>query len=288
VNLTLVSYRLAAVALPYFPRVVVDGVAEVVGWLGWAAAAKARRAVRANLQVALAAEPSDAQVRAVFRIAAQNYCDLFSLPRLAACDVLRCVDVAGWEHLEAALAGGRGAILASLHLGNLEIVGYAAHCRGLALLLPVERVEPPELLQLMLRLRRRAWLKCEPVGRDAFERIRVALKQNAVVGIGADRVTLGDGELVDFCGQPARMPIAAALLGLRTGAPVLAIGSERLPGRRYRLRISPPIPLVRRGSARESIRCSTERILRELEVYLRANPTQWVVFRPIWGAPIGD
>ena len=286
-NLTLDGYRLAAALLPRLPSVVVDGVAETAGWLGWAVGPDARGAVRANLRVVLGAEPASAQVRAVFRTAAHNYCDLFSLPRVTTADLLARVEVDGWDHLAAALAGGRGAVLASLHLGNLEVVGYAAHGRGVTVMLPVERVEPPELLHLMIHLRRRARLICEPVGREAFEGIRVALRQNAAVGIGADRITLGEGDLVEFCGRTARMPIAAGLVGLRTGVPVLAVGSERLPGHRYRVRFSPPIPLVRGASMRETVRFTTERILRELEVFLRANPTQWVVFRPIWDAPAG-
>jgi lauroyl/myristoyl acyltransferase len=287
VNLNLVVLRLAAAVLPRLPIAVVERLADVAGWLAWLGATRARRAVCSNLRVVLGVAPSGAQVRAVFRTAAHNYCDLFALPRLATADVRSRVVVDGWDHLASALGGGRGVILASMHLGNLEIVGYAAHCHGLTVMLPVERLEPPELLDLMLGLRRRAGFMCEPVGRDAFARIRAALGQNAAVGIGADRITLGAGEVVVFCGRPARMPVAAGLVALRTGAPVLAIGSERLPGGRYRLRISAPIPLVRGATARETLRTATERILRELEVFLRANPTQWVVFRPIWETPDG-
>jgi len=147
---------------------------------------------------------------------------------------------------------------------------------------PVERVEPPALLELMLTLRRRAGLVCEPVGVNALATVRDALHRKAVVGLGADRVTLGAGELVTFCGRPARMPIAAALLALRTGAPLIPYGCQRLPGHRFRVQIGPPIPVARTGNLREDVRSVTERLLDALAIYLRANPTQWVVFRKVW------
>ena len=152
-------------------------------------------------------------------------------------------------------------------------------------MIPVERVEPPELLALMIRLRERAGLVCEPVGRDAFARIRAALRANAVVGIGVDRLTLGDGDVVDFCDRPARLPTAAALLALRTGAPLLPVGSCRLPGDRHRVRIGPAISVGRTRAARADVRRLTERLLAELQRFLEENPTQWVMFRPVWESP---
>ncbi len=274
--------QVAAWLLPRLPEAVVLVGAEAAAWLAWLANRSGRRAVRANLRVVLGRLPTGAEVRAVFRTAAQNYGDLFRLPALSRAELLARVEVEGWEHLQGVLDQGRGALVASLHLGNIEVVGYAATCRGIRVMLPVEHLEPPEFLDFMVRLRARAGLVCEPVGQDAFDRVRAALAAGAVVGIGADRITLGAGEVVPFCGRPARMPIAAALLALRTGAPLLAVGIERRPGQRFHLRVSPPLDVAGEGRHRERVRRLTEQLLAQLEVYLRANPTQWVVFRPIW------
>lgn len=288
VSPTLTVFRCAATVLPRLPRPVVVAVATVAGWVAWLWHREGRRAVRANLRVVLGAEPSRQQVRAVFVTAARNYADLLALPGLSDGELERCIDVVGWEHLDAALAAGRGALLASLHLGNIEVVGRAATLKGYAVLLPVERIEPPELLELMLRLRRRAGLRCEPVGERAFAAVREALQRKAIVGIGADRLTLGRGEVVRFCGRPARLPIAAALLALRTGAPLLPVASQRLPGQRFRVRLGAPLPVVRTGRLRADAVALTERLFAELAVFLRDNPTQWVVFRSVWTAECPD
>ncbi len=134
----------------------------------------------------------------------------------------------------------------------------------------------------MIGLRERVGFRCEPVGETAFDRIRDALRRNCIVGIGADRITLGEGELVTFEEYSARMPVAAAVLALRTGAPLLPYASQRLAGHRFRLRIGEPIPVSRSGRLSADARSITESLLRALGVYLRDNPTQWVVFRRVW------
>jgi lauroyl/myristoyl acyltransferase len=279
---TYVGFLLAAVVVPLLPRRIVRTGATLAGLIGWAASRGARRAVRENLRVVLGREPLGREIRSVFVTQASNYGDLVWLPRLKPGDVQDRVQVEGLEHLTSVLANGRGAIVASLHLGNIEVIGYAARNAGFSVMLPVERVDPPELLDLMIRLRRRAGLVCEPVGHDAFDRIRVALRENSIVGIGVDRITLGDGDVVNFCGRPTRVPIAAALLSLRTGAPLVPVGCTRLPGDQYRVRIGPPLTVDRTGSLRGDVRRLTERLLSELQRFLEENPTQWVIFRPMW------
>lgn len=284
INLTLVAFRIAAWLVPKLPDVVVGRAAVVAGWTAWAFGRAARGAVRANLRVVMERDPTQSELRAVFVTAAQNYADLFYLPRRFDDDLLGRVDVEGLENLATALAGGRGALVASLHLGNIEVVGRAASLHGHEITLPVERLDPPELLDLMLRLRRQAGFRCAPVGESAFGAIRDALRRNEVVGIGVDRITLGEGELVEFCGRTTRMPIAAALLALRTGAPLLPYATRRLPGQRFRLQIGAPIAVTRTINPRSDARDVTERLLAALEVYLRGYPTQWVVFRSVWNA----
>ncbi|MGH2461399.1 MAG: lysophospholipid acyltransferase family protein [Chloroflexota bacterium] len=281
-SIALVGFRIAARALPAWPAPFVAAFAYLIGWGSWIANASGRRAVRANLRVVLRRPPTAAEVRAVFVTAAQNYADLFALPGLPTGDLLERVEVEGWENLAEALARERGALLAALHLGNLEVVGRVASRRGVEVVLPVERLEPPELLDLMIRLRERAGFRCEPVGTTAIDRVREALRRNQVVGIGVDRMTLGEGDLVTFEGRPARMPVAAALLARRTGAPLLPYASRRLPGRRLRVRIGAPIPVARTGHLRADLRTTTEHLLDALGADLRDAPTQWVIFHRIW------
>ncbi len=281
-NCTLIAYRVAAEVIPRLPYRAVEWVAEAVGLGSWLANGRGRRAVRANLRTVLNREPTATEVRKVFATAASNYCDLFFMPRLDPGKLVERVAIEGWENLRDALSLERGAIVASLHLGNLEVVGYAATLHGMKVMLPVERIEPPELLTLMQDARRKAGFVLEPVGSAAFDRIREALKVNSIVGIGADRIALGNGELVSFCGRPAQMPTAAALLALRTGAPLLPIAVTRLPRQHFRLRIGHPIAVARASTVRNDARRITESLLAELAVDLRANPSQWVVFRPIW------
>jgi len=283
-RLALVILRAAVMLLPKLPGATVDPLVQFSGRFAWLLNREGRRAVQGNLRVVLAREPSMQEIQSVFVTAVANYVDLLRLPRLAQAGLATRVDVEGWENLSNGLAAGKGVLVASLHLGNIEAVGYAARARDLSMVIPVERIEPPEFLREMIALRERAGFRCVPVGQAAFRDIRAALSQNGVVGIGADRVTVGSGERVSFCGRPACMPVAAAALALRTGAPLLPLASRRLPHGRFHCRIGPPIPTNSAAPGRAGLIEITERLLAALEVFLRENPTQWVVFRPVWDA----
>lgn len=278
----LAAMRSAEWALPRVPDAAVEPLENLVGRLAWLVNRAGRGAVEANLSVLFGRQPTLAEVQAVFCTAVANYVDLIRLPSLTRENIADRVEVEGWEHLTAALAAGRGALIASLHLGNIEAISYAARERGVAMMIPVERLEPPAFLTRMIALRERAGLRCVPVGRDALANVRASLASNLVVGVGADRVTLGEGEVVQFCGRQARMPIAAAALARRTGAPLLPIGNARLPNGRFRCRIGPPVATTGPDGRRLSLVELTERLLAAIEPFLRENPTQWVVFRRVW------
>jgi lauroyl/myristoyl acyltransferase len=287
-SIALWGFRAGAAVVPLLPARVLEPLTAALAEVAYRANRPGRAAVRANLRIVLGVEPAPSQVRAVFRTAVENYADLFRLPRYAPADLTASIELVGLEHLAAALGAGRGALLASLHLGNIEVVGYAAAAQGYRLVLPVERLEPPELLDLMVRLRERAGFSCVPVGKHAFGQVRAALATNAIVGLGVDRLTTGGGEWVTFCGRLARLPVAAAILALRTGAPLLPIGTTRLPDHRFRVRIGSPVAVPRSGRLREDARRLTEQLLDQLGGYLRENPTQWAVFRDIWDTSAAD
>ena len=59
------------------------------------------------------------RIRLTFNHILYNYFDLFRLPGLDNKVVNKLVTVEGWENIEAALAKGKGIVMASAHLGNI-------------------------------------------------------------------------------------------------------------------------------------------------------------------------
>ena len=250
-----------------------------------------RRMVARHLQRAcgrrLAAADIGREVRRAFDSYVRYWIESFRLPALTGQEIDSAFTAGGMEHLEGALADGRGAILALPHLGGWDFAGAWLVRRGYRLTVVVETVEPPELLAWFTALRSRMGLTVVPLGPGAGQAVMRALRANEVVALLCDRDIGGGGVEVDFFGERTRLPGGPATLSLRTGAAVLptAVYFDGRCG--HRAEIHPALPLERTGTFRADVARRSQALAAELESLIRAAPTQWHLFQPNWPSDPG-
>jgi KDO2-lipid IV(A) lauroyltransferase len=85
---------------------------------------------------------------------------------------------------------------------------------------------------------------------------------------------------VPFFGRPARTPPGAALLALRTGAPVVTAFIERRPEGGHRVRFAAVPPVEGRGHG--AVVALTARFTAAIEAQLRRAPAEWVWWHERW------
>jgi phosphatidylinositol dimannoside acyltransferase len=285
---TYFAYRLGGVAARMVPSSLGEPMARGIG-RALAVAMRGRRTMIArHLQRAAGGTYDERQLdRAVvgaFDSYARYWLEMFRLPHEATRAIEQNFTVDGYEHIEAALAAGKGAIAALPHLGGWEWAGaWMAKVKGQCMLVVVEPVEPRELFEWFVEVRSAMGMEVVALGDDTAARVTRALKENRVVCLVSDRDLTGDGVEVEFFAERTSLPAGAATLALRTGAPILPVAVYFGRGRRHHGVVRPPLD-TRRGEGR--LRADVERITqdlaREFEHLIRTAPEQWHLMQPNW------
>ena len=283
--LTYGVYRtLGALTGPLPPRIG-HALARRAGVLLYALSPRLRRILLHNLSHVLGAEASEEQVEAVARLACINivkgHYDLFHLSRLSMDEIREMTEVQGLEYVEEALAHGKGVVMISAHLGNMDVLGQVPLAYGVPFIAPVQHVQPERLFQYTLGLRRSHGMRLIPADGPLMELVR-ALKRGEIVGLPCDRGIADNARTVDFFGLPARLPDGPVKLALRTGASLIAAFGLRLEDDTFRVQVEPPLELRRTGEMEADIEAGMDLVVKILERYISLHPDQWLVAAPVW------
>ncbi len=108
------------------------------------------------------------------------------------------------------------------------------------------------------------------------------LQEGETVALLADRDVTGRGIPVEFFGEETTMPAGPIALAVKTGAPILVVGSyfEDGPGHRYV--VSDPLPLPEEGSKEDRVAAGAQLLADALEQRIRRRPEDWHLFVPNW------
>jgi KDO2-lipid IV(A) lauroyltransferase len=283
-RLTVMAYRLAlplaGAVPPHVAYPILDRMADLIR----PRAAGPRRAVDANLETVLGGRGRRHAwaVRGVFRHAVRNYYDTFRLPALTDAEVSAQVVLRGQRHLRAALAAGQGAIMFTAHVSSVAFAAQALALAERGGTVVVEAVEPPELLELMLRARGSHGLTYRVLGPSLFGELTATLRRNELVFLVVDRDVGGSGLELDFFRRTTRLPTGPALLHLRTGAPLVpAYVSRRADGRLDGI-VGEAVRITPSGSRRTDMTRITRLVTSQLEYHIRRHPEQWTVLQRVW------
>jgi lauroyl/myristoyl acyltransferase len=258
-------------------------LAVVGGTLEWAARPAKRRQLAENLAHAVGLGPDDHRVRRLVRHEvvneARRSADL--LWALARPDELRATtQIYGREHVETALARGRGVILTTLHIGGWEV----------ATAIPAQFVPVPTTA--IVRDDWLAWAVQElriTAGLRILYRTEPALRAAAVLRAGEALLVLGETEgegtprrhAVRFLDAAAELQAGTAALARLCGSPIVPFSVLPLGPRRWRVTAEPPIE----PPGRDEGEAGERRVLQELAdrwtALVAANPQHWAAVYPV-------
>lgn len=184
--------------------------------------------------------------------------------------VCRMATVEGLEHLQGALARGRGAILIGGHFTTIEIA-----TRILGTVVPTNVVYRSTKNALLAHVMHESFSRHgRPIRHDDIRAMIRALKNNEAVWYAPDQSYRNKGAaMVKFFGIPAATTTATSRLARISGAAVLTYFPERLPGTGgYRVVIGAPFE----GYPGSDPVQDAERFHAQLEAQIRRIPEQYL------------
>jgi KDO2-lipid IV(A) lauroyltransferase len=240
-----------------------------------------RRFARAHVALAFPDLDPAAQralVRGTFRHAGESYAELAVFPKLARDpDYVRIERAA----LDDALARGRGCLAITGHVGNWELLAATIARLGLPVTVVARRVNDARFDALITRFRGGAGMEILLRDDPAFlRRVRDALARGRIVALLIDQDSRGGGVFVPFFGRLAHTPPGAAILALRTKAPVVSVFIHRRPEGGHVIRFE-RMPIDDTPAAGQVV-ALTARFTAAIEAAIRRSPSEWVWWHERW------
>jgi KDO2-lipid IV(A) lauroyltransferase len=250
----------------------------------WVVAGR-RRVALDNLTLAFGDRLSEPARRALarrcFRHLGRTVVECCQLVFGTPADLLARIRIQGLEHLQAALAEGRGAFLLTAHFGNWELLAAAHVLVGIRLSVVARPLDNADLEAMVGGARARSGLRVIPK-REAVRGVLGALGRGECVGILLDQDAGPQGAFVPFLGRPASTSRSLAVLALKTRAPVVPAFLHRCPDGTHDLVLEPPIAAEASGDLGADVVASTARFTAAIERHVRLHPEQWFWVHRRW------
>jgi lauroyl/myristoyl acyltransferase len=244
-----------------------------------------RRGIERNLERLLGLRAPRLQL-AAFRTFT-NYCRCVANAYSLHAGVRLHVSVAVPElaPLRELLGAGRGAVMATGHLGNWHLGPYLLSQHGLPPLTVVMHQEPDpgaQRIEESLRDQRMRVLYSGQSPLISLE-LRAALGRGELVGIQMDRPSLGGGLRVSCADGQALFALGPALLARACDVPVVPVFFP-LDGDGVRIVVEPALWSRRTADRDADLAELTGRLAAIYARHIRRHPDQWFNFYDFWSA----
>lgn len=256
-----------------------------LGMLGHRPLGIRRAVVERQITAALPELPPDE----VVRIAREAYAHLGRtsveaavLPSFGREQVLSLFeDAEGWEHVEHALAAGKGLLFSTAHLGNWELAGSYVAARGVPLDVVARHMANPLFDGYLTRTRERLGMRVVH-DEHAVRQVPRALRSNRGVAMLMDQGAVGLASTwVPFFGRYAKTPRGPAVFALRLDTPMVFGCAIRQPSGKYRLAFE-PVPVQRTGDTDSDVEAIVLAYSQILERWVRRTPEQYFWHHRRW------
>jgi KDO2-lipid IV(A) lauroyltransferase len=283
-------FVVCSLILRFMPQFLLYEFAKAMAMLGYFFGLKFRRVALQNLNSAFGSTKTKAEInliaRACFISMAKSVLELVTIIGKSPEFMKRRYELVNKEHLDKALAKGKGVILVSAHFGNFICMIVRLTCEGYkagAIMRPLKDERFERFLSGERDRFKIHTIKSIPRKGCVTETIR-SLRNNEAIFLPLDQNFGTGGVFVDFFGRKAATATGPVVLAQRTGAAIVPCFIIRQKNNCHRIVIEPELPLAHGTTEQDSIRINIQNLTAIIESYIRRYPAEWTWIHRRWKA----
>lgn len=242
-------------------------------------------ALKTNISNVLNLDKNDKEVNIITRKIYINWfltvTDFLKHTRVSKEKLKQRVEITGLENLDKALEKGKGVVIFTAHVGNVEwgacrvaSEGYRIWATGLH--------RPYEPTNRFFESRRLVkGVRILYVNKSLLDVFRI-LKKNEIIAIPTDWDSQGTARIHDFFGKKAYIPSGPVEIAMKSGAPLIPCFTHRKGKYKHIVEMEKPLELETEGEKKELIDINTAKMANVLQKYIKEHIDQWEMFHNIW------
>ena len=265
------------------PKRVRRSSGKVLGEIFWLLVPQKRKKMAIeNIMIGLSVDRSEAvgiAKRSTTRFG-NMFLEVLCFPNINKDNIKSYVRLEGHEYLTEALSYGKGAILATAHSGNWEIMGSALAMHGFPLVCVAQKQTNEQMDRLMNEYRTMTGIQI--IYKTGVRDMIKLLGVGRVIGILMDQDAQRDGVMVDFFGRLASTAQGAAALGRLKDAPIVPVFITENADGTHTVILHPPVWVEKTSNREQDILAMTQQLTTIIEQHIRQYPHEWFWLHNRW------
>ena len=185
------------------------------------------------------------------------------------------------DTMRASLAQGKGAIIATSHSGNWELMGGALALAGLPIVGVAKRQSAAGMDRFINEYR--ALVGVHVTYRSSVREMFRMIDQGWIIGLLSDQdPSRRDGVVVDFFGQETNAFTGAAAIARRCEVPIFPVFMHRRADGHHELTIEEPLYVEKTDDRAADVLRVTQEISAHIEAWIRRYPSEWFWLHDRW------
>jgi KDO2-lipid IV(A) lauroyltransferase len=196
-------------------------------------------------------------------------------------EIEKKIRVEGKEHLDEALAGKKGLMMITGHIGNWEILSHVSRILGIQFCVMADVRKDPRLEKIINDIRSRSGATILPPKGKALMLIK-ELRKGSTIGMVVDqRGKRGEGVVCDVLGLPAATNPAPAFIAMKGNAIILPVHAIK-SGDTYTIQFSKAVDANSFGTGKAAIQALSNYMQSWVSSVVRQHPDQWFWLHCRW------